>query len=291
MDLSWQQSAVVALALAALGVVLRTGGRDRRVRVVGLAATETSIVVALYGLWQLVGRLSITNADHALDRADWIWRFQHTIHLPSEVALQRHVLGHALIVQACNLYYYIVHGPALMAFLVWLFVRHRDAYRAQRNTIAIVTGACLAVQFIPVAPPRMLTAAGFVDTGRLYHQSVYGPVGEGMSDQFSAMPSVHVAWAVLIALGVLMVGTGKWRWLIVAHPLTTVFVIVVTANHFWLDGIVAVALIPVAWVARWAGRGVVDLARARWLPVPIDLDAIAGAAPPPSVDLGEEIVH
>ena len=37
-------------------------------------------------------------------------------------------------------------------------------------------------------------------------------------DQLSAMPSVHVAWAVLVALGVILFSTSRWRWLILAHP-------------------------------------------------------------------------
>ena len=298
MSLTFDQSVVLAAALAALGLAARAlGGRDRRLLVAGLAATEASIVAGLYALWQMVGRLSIMNADHALERAADIVRWQHTLHFPSEVALQRRFIGHPLIIQASNLYYMTVHGVALLIFLVWLFAWHRDDYRAQRNTIAVVTGACLAVQFVPVAPPRMLTTAGFIDTGRLYHQSVYGAVGTGMSDQFSAMPSVHVAWAVLIALGVVLVGRSRWRWLVVLHPLVTVFIIVVTANHFWLDGVVAVAIIPFAWAVKWVARQALDGARSvvaavrprpedEPAPVLLDLDLDAGVG---SAELSEEV--
>lgn len=284
-----QQSAGIAAVLAVTAVALRTRSSRGRLHVLGLAATEASIIAALYGLWQVVGRLSIMNADRAVERAVTIVRWQHDLHLPSEAALQRLILPHPWLVQAANAYYALVHGPALLAFLVWLFTRHRPAYRAQRNTIAVVTGVCLAVQFVPVAPPRMLS--GFIDTGHLYHQSVYGAVGQGMSDQFSAMPSVHVAWALLIGLGVVAVGTSRWRWLVLLHPIVTVFVIVVTANHFWLDGIVAAAIIPLAWGIKAVARRLLDLARSL-IPerddgdLVIDLDGLAGR----SAELGEQVV-
>src|SRR3954447_2574380 len=107
MSLTWQQSVVLAAVLATVGIARRVNGR-RNLRVAGMGATEGSIVIALYGLWQLVGRLSIMKADHALDRAADIVRWQHTLHFPSEAAFQRHFLGHRLIIQFSNLYYMTV---------------------------------------------------------------------------------------------------------------------------------------------------------------------------------------
>ena len=109
-----------------------------------------------------------------------------------------------------------------------------------------MTGSCLLVQMIPVAPPRMLTDLGFVDLALQYGQSVYGAFGSGVADQLSALPSVHVAWALLIAFFVITVSTSRWRWLILLHPVATIFVVVATANHFWLDGIAAGLLMAVA---------------------------------------------
>jgi PAP2 superfamily len=99
-----------------------------------------------------------------------------------------------------------------------------------------------------------MASLGFVDTGRLYGQSVYTQLGRGASDQLSAMPSVHIGWAVLVGLVVVTVSTSRWRWLVLAHPILTAVVVVVTANHWWLDGVVAVALLAAAvWVDR-SGR-------------------------------------
>jgi uncharacterized membrane protein len=244
MFLSWQAAAVVAMVLAALGFAPRPDRRGWG----GAAAVarEAALIVGLYSLWQLAGTLSVMKMDHALDRGRSIYSVQRFLPLPRELTVQRWALPHPMVVQASNLYYFIVHGPALIVFLVWLFFRHRDRYPTWRNTIAITTGACLALQMIPVAPPRLLPALGFMDTGHLYHQSVYTAIGSGMADQLSAMPSVHVAWAVLIALAVVRTSTSRHRWWVIVHPISTIIAVTVTANHFYLDGIVAVVIMALA---------------------------------------------
>ena len=116
----------------------------------------------------------------------------------------------------------------------------------------VFTGACLLVQLIPVAPPRMLPAAGMVDTAIRYGQSVYGTQAGFDPDQLSAMPSVHVGWAILVAILVIGTATSRWRWLALGYPALTLLVVVVTANHFWLDGIVAAALLAAVLLAQRA---------------------------------------
>jgi hypothetical protein len=132
-----------------------------------------------------------------------------------------------------------MHFGTLFLFLVWLFFRHRDRYRPVRRVLALSTLVCLLVQLVPVAPPRFLP--GYVDTALQYHQSVYSLGFD--ADQLSAMPSVHVAWAVLIGVAVARIGSGPWRWVGALHAALTVFVVVATANHFWLDGVVGAAVV------------------------------------------------
>jgi len=251
--LSWKAGLVLCGCLVAVAVAIRPGlvarvdePNRRWLVVVRAVATEAAVVAGLYSIWQLAGTVSVMRVDGALERARWIWDVEVWAHLPSEVTVQQLALPHPWLVRATNSFYAIVHGPSMLIFLVWMFVRHRDRYPRARNTIAIVTGACLAIQLVPVAPPRMLDGLGFVDTGLLYHQSVYDALGRGLAYQLSAMPSVHVGWAVMIALFVIGASTSRWRWLVLADPVLTVWAVVATGNHFWLDGIVAVALIPVA---------------------------------------------
>jgi PAP2 superfamily len=238
--LTWQQSAVLAAALLLFALVLHLA--DTRATVWAHPfVREAGILSALYSLWQLAGTLSVVGTSDAFARARTLVHVERDLHLPSEAHIQRMVLHHPLTVQACNYYYAVMHFGVLAVFLLWLFLRHRDQYRSVRWTLVLVTFACLAIQLVPVAPPRLLP--GFVDTAVQYDQSVYS-LGFG-ADQLSAMPSVHVAWAVLIAWSVVQLSRSPWRWLVVAHPLATAWVVVATANHFWLDGAAAIAVLAV----------------------------------------------
>ena len=94
-----------------------------------------------------------------------------------------------------------------------------------------------------------------VDTAVRYGQSVYSWHGGVDADEFSAMPSVHVGWALIVAIAVITVSRSRWRWLAAAYPVLTLLVVVVTANHFWLDGIVAGLLVALVLVVQQATRG------------------------------------
>src|SRR5260370_294793 len=136
-----------------------------------------------------------------------------------------------LIVQAANLYYDTMHFSMMIVFLLWLFVRHREAYSHWRTTLGLLTAACLLIQLIPVAPPRMVPGLGLVDTAMAYGESVYGSVGGFEADQLSAMPSVHVGWAALIAVCAYRVGSAPWRDLGGAHPAAPGFVVLRTRHY------------------------------------------------------------
>jgi hypothetical protein len=159
---------------------------------------------------------------------------------------------HPWLIQTADYYYATLHFGAVIALLIWLFVRHRESYPWVRMTLVLVTAWSLLVQLIPVAPPRLLPGSGMTDVAAEYGQSVYGAtIGGVQADSYSAMPSVHVAWCVLVAVAVIKVSRSRWRWLVLAHPILTVAVIVVTANHYWLDGVAAVALLLLAYAVQW----------------------------------------
>ena len=245
MWLPWNYAVVLAALCVALWAMLRTGDGGRQ-RVVRGLARETALILVLYAIWQFAGGVSVMQATGADHRGRRIVEIQRAWHLPSEVSLQHLILPHPLLVQFANGYYAIAHVPALLVFLIWAFLHDRHRYARWRTVLAMTTGACLAVQLIPVAPPRMLTDLGFVDTALLYQQSVYSALGRGMAGQLAAMPSVHVAWAVIVALGTWSIATGAGRWVGVIHALATILVVSATANHYWADGMVAVALIGVS---------------------------------------------
>jgi hypothetical protein len=258
---SWQLSLVTAALLAVLALAGRRA-RDGRLRVAGAFGQEFALVMSLLALWQLVGGYVHTREAGAIERGRSIWSIEHALHMVSEVDVQRFALPHPWLVTALDRYYAYAHLNGTAVFLVLLWWHRRSVYPAVRVTVVLTTLACLLVQVVPVAPPRLLAEYGFVDTALVAGDSVYGPYGTGMANQLSAMPSVHVAWASIVAWYVWRYGprSGRWawvRWLGVAHLVATVFAVVASANHWWLDGIVAAGLVALAVpVGEWWRRRV-----------------------------------
>ncbi len=277
--LSWQQAAILAALLIALGVAARAANHPRLAALAPFAR-ESGYVAGLYALWQLAASVSVLGGSGAFIRARWIVRAERDWHLPSELDAQHLILPHPLLTQACNLYYATMHFAALGILLLWLFIRHRDRYPQVRTTIVLLTASCLLIQLIPVAPPRLLPGFGFVDTAEQYGQSVYTALQAVGPDQLSAMPSVHVGWAVLVGASVVLISTSRWRWLALLHPAITIFVVAATANHFWLDGIVAVALLGLAVALQRAWRVLVTAVSAR-------IPSSRAAAEPEAVAVGD----
>ena len=246
--LTWPQSTELTAALAVAGLAFRWA-RPAWTRVAAAFVFEAALIAALYSVWQFVASRTVSDEPTAVRHAVWIDRFEHTLHFPSELSVQQTVLGHPAFVQAANLYYDTMHFAMIFVFLLWLFVQHRDQYARVRTVLAISTLVCLVISFVPVAPPRILAGSGFVDTAVLYGQSVYA----SDANELSAMPSVHVLWAVLIAWYAVRIGRGRWRVLGPIHAAVTIFVVVCTANHWWLDGVVAVVVLV---VCAWAQVGV-----------------------------------
>lgn len=248
MWLAWEIAIVLAVALALLGLILRGAGNPRA-RALMPFAFEASVLFALYTLWRFAGRLSIMETDQAIDRGRQLWEVQQWLGLPDEADLQAMILPYSWLVQFANIYYAAAHVPAMIACLFWLFVWHRRFYPPIRNALAASTAACLMIQLWPVAPPRFVDELGIVDTPELYDQSVYSALGYQVAGQLQAMPSIHVAWGVLIAVAAWRAGGRAARGLGTSHAVLTMWVVMVTGNHFWLDGIVAAVLVWIALIA------------------------------------------
>jgi PAP2 superfamily len=256
--LSWQAAALIGAACVAGGTIADRSVRRRQslsgpLLKAASFGREVGIILGLYGLWQLAGGLSLGHTGEAVNRGLRLWKIERTWHFPSEASFQHPILQHPLLVQICNIYYATMHFGMLLAVLLWLYIRHRDAYLRARTLVVLTTTACLLVGLVPVAPPR-LVHVGMVDTAALYNQSVYAATARLGSDQYAAMPSVHVAWAGLVAIAVIGATRSKWRWLILVHTALTLYVVVATANHFWLDGVVAIALLGISLVVQVVSR-------------------------------------
>ncbi|MFG1620866.1 phosphatase PAP2 family protein [Kribbella sp. NPDC049227] len=213
--------------------------------VVWRVVREAVLLATLFLVYSAGRQIAAKHTGSAFDHARDVLAVQNWLHLPNEASIQHAALKLPHLVEGANLYYASVHAPLTAAVLLWLSIWRPKAYSHVRWTIVALTGLALAGHMIfPLAPPRMMP--GFVDTGLAFGQSVYGVERSGgMANQFAAMPSLHVGWAALIALSMILITRTKWRWLWLAHPIITFAVVVVTANHYWLDGIVVLLLLAV----------------------------------------------
>lgn len=286
---SWQLSLTLCAGFLLLWGIATAVARSRSGQVprpVAAAAgfgREFALVCGLLGLYQYVGRFAHTRVDGAFANARGVWDVERTLGLPSEVWLQHLFLPVPLLVKALNAYYLYAHLNSMVLFVLWMFWRHREAFARARNVVVLSTLTCLLVQLVPVAPPRMLRDLGFVDTALRYGQSVYGAFGSGIADQLAAMPSVHVAWAVIVGGFVLRYAPAPWRWFGPVHTALTVLVVVVTANHWWLDGIVAAGIVATAVAVQGGAEAL--LARRR----PVAVPAVAPHPVPARVPAAEPV--
>lgn len=219
---------------------------------------EVLLIASVMFFYQGVRHLADGQLGLAYQHADLVWRIERFLYLPSEAMLQDWALSWPHTARLANLYYVGVHFPGTLLAMIWLWIWHRSDYVRMRTELAVLTVAALALHVIfPLAPPRLVNEFGMVDTMLATGPSAYPDSStDGVANQFAAMPSLHVGWALLVALALIRVTTSRWRWLALLHPTLTIMVVVVTANHYWLDGIIAGVLLfaAVRMVASWSRR-------------------------------------
>ena len=278
MWLPWDWAFYLSAALLLFVIGAHTRAPHWRPGLVSFAQ-EAAFVLVIYAIWQLGNTVTVTGTEHALQRGHEVWDVERDLHLPSEITTQHWALHAHWLVKLGNIYYIAAHVPVLGIFLFWCYFRHRDVYPKWRTRLFLATFASMAIQLIPVAPPR-LTIPGVVDTGLLYGPDVYDPSGKGLAPQLAAMPSVHCVWALLVGFAAVRASRSGWRWLGAAHAVLTITFVVITGNHYWLDAIVGGGLLALAvpaqmglhaWWERVRGRVVGDLALAS-LPTPALVD-------------------
>ncbi|MDX6281121.1 MAG: hypothetical protein QOH03_2192 [Kribbellaceae bacterium] len=205
---------------------------------------EIALLAVLFGIYNLGRLISAHHAGSAFIHADEVRHFQTWLGLPTEAQVQHFALQVPDLARLANRYYATVHFPLTAIVLIWLLIRRPAEYAKARWALASLTGLALIGHLVfPLAPPRMFPQYGLVDTAQLLGQSVYNVNADsGLANQFAAMPSLHVGWAFLVAVFLIRATKSRWRWLWIAHPVITFAVVVVTANHYWLDGLVALTL-------------------------------------------------
>lgn len=216
-------------------------------RVAVPAVVEAALLLALFGLYNLGRLVAKGRLDTADDHAHTLIDLEAALRLPSEATLQRWALGVPHLVDLADRYY-LLHFPVTVGVLVLLWVRHRPGYLWARRALVLATAAAMLIHiWLPMTPPRLLAGLGMVDTGRAAGTSAYdgSPVAH-LANEYAAMPSLHVGWALLLALVLVRVLRTPWRWLWLLHPLATLVTVLVTANHYWLDAVVGAVLVVAA---------------------------------------------
>ncbi|MFE3824071.1 phosphatase PAP2 family protein [Streptomyces sp. NPDC059092] len=251
--------------------------------------TELALLVVVYAAYsagRLLARGDVTTAvDHGLA----ILRIEKALLLNAEHPLNRLFTSTPAIGIPADFVYASLHYLVTPAVLVWLFRRRPARYRAARTWLMVSTVLGLVgFTLLPTCPPRLLDAGyGFVDTMAQY--SSYGWWGTeasaprglgGMTNQYAAMPSLHVGWAVWC--GVLLwkhARTPLVRWLGLAYPLVITVVVMGTANHYFLDAVAGAAVMGAGALLTRPVTRAVQRVRTRLMPGTVPLPS---QAPSPS---------
>ena len=218
---------------------------------------EALVIAALCWAYDAVNNLAALRRAAAFGHAYSILRLEESLHVAPERLLNTWLAAHRAVGVVLGDYYDLLHFGVTLSLVAWLWWRHPGRYRLLRNTLVGINLIGLAVFWAyPLAPPRMLGSAGFVDVVAVGH--AVGAWSSGalasQANELAAMPSLHMAWAVWCALAVgtitprRSVALAAW-----AYPVSTAFVVIATANHYLLDVIagVATALAALAAARRW----------------------------------------
>ncbi|MEV6108590.1 phosphatase PAP2 family protein [Streptomyces sp. NPDC051940] len=200
---------------------------------------EIMLVAVCYWTYSLIRNSVPEQEAAALRHADWIWSFQQRLGLAFEDSVNHAVNGVGWLVVPMNYYYATLHFIVTLSVLVWLYRRHPGRYSATRFTLFATTGVALVgYYFYPLAPPRLMPDVHFIDTVRVHE--TWGSMASGnlanVSNQYAAMPSMHAGWSLWCGIVIVILARRTWVKVLGAlYPLATLFVIMGTANHFWMD--------------------------------------------------------
>lgn len=197
------------------------------------------------------------------------WQIVHietTLGLMWEARLQNWLLAYAPgVIYFLNWFYVLGYWPVILPTGIYLYLRRREAYSKCRN-VALIT-FCIALLFYdlyPLAPPRMLSTYGFLDTIKMFGPGGYDKTSDALFyNPYAAMPSLHFALAFIISLPFLAHERLLPRLLAATYLALMLACIVVTGNHYFADAIVAAAVVGIAYVLQALLRKLAEQARPR----------------------------
>lgn len=209
---------------------------------------EALLIVFMDMLYELIRSLAPTHPARAVANAHAIERLENWLHLGIEPSLNSALEHLPWLIPPMSVYYQIGHLLGLIGALVWAWSCHRSAYARARNALLGLSLTALAGYWLfPTAPPR-LAMPGIVDTLAEHPVFLAGHDNvTGMVNLYAAMPSLHVAWAVWVALTITHLSRRRVRYLVWLHPIATTAVVLTTGNHYIADAVVGALLAVLAW--------------------------------------------
>jgi hypothetical protein len=190
----------------------------------------------------------------AFHRAEAILRAERWLHVDVELSVNHAADKVTPLIVGMNYYYATLHFIAVIGVLVWLYTRRPEHYRAARTALYAATLLALAgFFFYALAPPRFLADQGFIDTVVEHH--TWGSWASGgvasVSNQYAAMPSVHIAWSLWCGLTLFHLAPRTWvRVLGLTYPAATLAVILATANHYVADAAAGVLILAAGYAIQ-----------------------------------------
>jgi succinate dehydrogenase flavin-adding protein (antitoxin of CptAB toxin-antitoxin module) len=212
---------------------------------------EIGLVLALYAAYSLTqGNLAKTQLE-AFQNTYHVIDLEKYLHIFWELNIQSWFLRQSILIHLANDVYSFLFYPSLVIFAIWSYNYHHKQYLTARNVFLVSAAIGLfCFAFYPVAPPRMLTSLGFVDTLTRYEVIVRysSAIPSFLVNQYAAMPSFHFGWTLLVGICTSVIGKSLWLKLIGALlPLLMFISILATGNHFILDAATGAIVIMSAY--------------------------------------------
>jgi membrane-associated phospholipid phosphatase len=197
-----------------------------------------------YYVYRLVRGLVDGHANVAYQHARDIVNLERSVHLFIEQDVQQWAIQNSFAIHIADWMYVNSHFLVTTTFLIWLYVARNHAYYFVRNMFMVAMGfALIGYVAFPTAPPRFLPEWGFQDTVADFFGNTASQTASVLYNPYAAMPSMHVAFALMIAVPAFQLVRHRWLkalWLF--YPLLVTFVVISTGNHFWFDGAVGAAV-------------------------------------------------
>lgn len=253
-----------ALLLLTAGLLGMRVLMRRTQRISGAIMTEAFTVYAAYLFYFMVRGLVKDQRALAYANARRIIEIEQALGLHIEEGLQALVVGNDQIVRFMNWIYVWAHWPVIVGALIWLFLKVPERYALYRNAF-LISGAIglLFFALFPCAPPRFLPELSLIDTvtQRSYSHHVLLP--PDLANKYAAVPSLHAGWNLLVGIAIVREARRWWvRTLGAIMPAFMLASIVLTGNHFIIDGFIGYAVVIVglmlATIHANARRQVID---------------------------------